>query len=361
MNLEDAQVEAEITGPKFAEIEVYGDAEEEQRTTSLTGSMDNTSTTAGGSNLKLYWANIPEGLNPLLAPHSIQNVMSAPVAEANLETVPRRSIQEPQPEKTALYLSPNSSSSSISDIQSGMAPSTTPSSVDDVAQKQDLFTEILLKDPELKSLLLDTHRALDPENFITKLERLLKRMSLSLNQESTEKIQRDTSKFVNKRAGGLAAIVQSKIDTQSPIKRKKLTKFLHGQSQGAPDINYWLHSTTPDEPLEDNQESMPDSGTSYLEDEIDLPPLHLRPLENFIINSQALNDFREGLIHILLPIQMRSWKGNEMPKLVEKNLQALEHVGYLLGQPIRLNEAIDPIVAVCGPLAILCEYNQNFY
>lgn len=193
--------------------------------------------------ISMKWERLPDKLND----------GSCPVAEAGLETAPKKSASLPKHKFEELYTTSNSTYSSISDIKLGSAPSTTASPVNDIAQKEDLFAKILLKDRGLQNLLWDSYHELGSDNFTSILEGLLMRMSLSLNESSSEKNERDTSKFVHRHAGGLASIIQSKIDTQAPSKQKRNPNSLHEQLKGDPEINKWLAGTTQDGPYEDRE------------------------------------------------------------------------------------------------------------
>ncbi|KFY99200.1 hypothetical protein V500_01441 [Pseudogymnoascus sp. VKM F-4518 (FW-2643)] len=227
----------------------------------------------------------------------------------------------------------NSSVSSVSDSFSGSAPSSVSSLAADPIDAPNQFVSLLLNDRGFKALCVDGFRNLDANRFERNLRRLLKHYSTALCQEATREVEVLASKFIRRRSRYAASAIRRTVGSDSIYKAQVMRVFFSSQSKDTQAVERYLHQRHTLETQEEldfaQVHEVNDGGTNSdtsgsddpnYRDQLALPNLQVELVKDFLIDSNAFEDLREGLMGFVIPIQIAAQKCDPSEQLISEKV-----------------------------------------
>jgi len=272
-------------------------------------------------------------------------------------------------------LSDNSPVSSASDLFSGSALSSVSSIAAGPIDAADQLVALLLDDEGIKALCIDGFRNLDTDRFERNLPRLLKHYSTALRRESTTEVEVSASEFVRHRSKYTASVIRSTVDSDSIQRAQTMRTSLGRQSEATQVVEQYLDQRqaldTQGEPdfaqvyeVNDDNSNSDNSGSEDQNDRDHLAPLNLQEerVKTFLINSNAFEDLREGLMGFVIPIQIASQKYGPVHQSVKQKLhESLRFAEQEAAESPGLPELdfLNLISEICGNLISQCKASYN--
>jgi len=212
-----------------------------------------------------------------------------------------------------------SSCSNIESIFSSASSISSKSSNNELAHSSEELVRLLVQDSELEPLFQQALQKFQPRRFERNLSRLLKSFAFNLREECNNALTTAAANFVRRRARNIAHLIcnrsNANIDAEETGRQKNVA-LLEAWFVGVASVD-----------TSDNSSSEEDSDTS----DDDLVPFAFRQLQRFIVESKALEMFRQNLRNFLSP-GLQSGLETETTNM--KELKELSIPSLQLEQPL---------------------------